>query len=169
MKKNRHKKPPATLGQHISGHPAESHLCQAPRPDWWTLRFDGNVRDNGKSWATGRWSFALHDATGSIVGKASWPCSSALVTNNVSEWEGCFGGLMRVERLKKEATFIPGLLIEGDSDLVIRQLTGLWKTKTLPLEELRDECLDILGRMGMPWSARWIPREQNEYCDALGR
>jgi len=32
---------------------------------------------------------------------------------------------------------------------------------------LRDESLALLDGLGVPWRIEWIPREENEFCDAM--
>lgn len=62
-----------------------------------------------------------------------------------------------------------GLHIEGDSMLVVDVLSGRWKSKKPELTALRDECRDILSRVGIKWASTWIPREENEFCDSMTR
>lgn len=61
------------------------------------------------------------------------------------------------------------LEILGDSQLVVNQLVGSWKCNKPHLLALRDRCREHLQRVGLEWSARWIPREENERADALSR
>lgn len=59
----------------------------------------------------------------------------------------------------------------GDSELVIHQLSGRYKTKDPNLKKLRDRCITILDAMGIPYSFRWVRghngEEGNELADFL--
>ncbi len=60
-----------------------------------------------------------------------------------------------------------GLVIEGDSQLVIEQLLGNWKCKKPHLKALRETACELLAEMGVKYAAYWIPREKNERADEL--
>jgi ribonuclease HI len=51
--------------------------------------------------------------------------------------------------------------IKGDSRLVMRQIEGSWKTKSLNLMPLRDRVEELLARMGS-FELIWQPREESE-------
>lgn len=149
-------------------HSALRLLRDRPGRDWWVLRFDGGCDRNGCPDAVGRWAFHLLAGGTRTVdfgsGPASWP--GVAVTNNVAEWQGLTHGLSRAV---SEQPDVPGLLIEGDSNLVVQVVSGRWASKMPHLTELRDQARDVLAGLGVPWAARWIPREENEFCDALTR
>lgn len=134
-----------------------------PQNDWHSLRFDGSCAGNGSESATGRWAFHLVDGVGRTVGLRSGASVVRGVTNNVTEYEGLLNGLRHTAGVPG----VRGLLIEGDSLLVVNQVAGRWKAKTPHLAELRDEALALLDEIGVPWCARWIPREENAFCDAM--
>ena len=83
-------------------------------------------------------------------------------TNNVAEWAALECGLRAAAALRPEQ-----LLIHGDSQLVINQLTGSWRMHAAHLRPYLDRCLELLKGCG--WQARWVPREQNSAADALSR
>lgn len=86
-------------------------------------------------------------------------------TNNVAEWLSLFYAISTIaeSRLLSRAR----LVIRGDSKLVINQLTGDWRCNAPRLAKARDQVLALLRCR--QWSAEWVPREQNERADALGR
>lgn len=141
-----------------------SALQNSPGKTWAVLRFDGSCEDNGQPWATGKWSFHIANHDGKSIAVKNGLTIAKLVTNNVSEWQGLFNGLLHIERYKPD---LDGLLIEGDSQLVIQTLIGRWNSRKPELTRLRDECRTLLHKIGVPWHARWIPREENEFCDSL--
>ena len=49
--------------------------------------------------------------------------------------------------------------IRGDSRLILRQLEGSWKTKSLHLMELRDRAEELLTQFGAA-ELTWQPREE---------
>jgi ribonuclease HI len=158
--------PKAEPGRKIADHPAARTLSSGPRnyfAGWWELRFDGGVDRNGSADCSGRWAFTLHDGRRLVAAEAG-SATGAPVTVNTCEWQGLHAGLLALLPLRAAA---PGVLIEGDSDLVISQLTGAWSAKQAPLLDWRNRCLDLLAELYAPWFARWIPREQNTVCDAM--
>lgn len=150
-------------GSHIAQHPASRLLRTEPQSDWHLIRFDGSCHNNGSDDATGRWAFHLTDPTGKTVGLRAGGSASRPTTNNITEFEGLLHGL-------RHAAGIPnvlGILIEGDSELVVRVTRGRWRAKMPHLIELRDEALDLLEELGVPWCTRWIPRDENAFCDSM--
>lgn len=85
-------------------------------------------------------------------------------TNNVAEWAALEQGLRAASVRHPDR-----LDIQGDSQLVINQLTGTWRMHAVHLQPYHRRCLVLLDRMGCQWQARWVPREQNEAADALSR
>lgn len=65
-----------------------------------------------------------------------------------------------------------GVTLYADSQLVIRQITGVYATRQPHLADLRGQVLalaDELGRAGVSTEFIWIPREENADADALTR
>jgi len=54
----------------------------------------------------------------------------------------------------------------GDSQLVVRQVTGDWRTKNQHLRELRD-CAQELADEFETFEIQHIPREENWEADGL--
>lgn len=131
----------------------------------WIVRFDGSCNGNGYKNATGKFGFHVLDQNGQTLRFGSGDVISNLVTNNLAEWFGIRAGLQSAKEMKVKG--VSGICIEGDSQLVISVLTTRWNSKKPELTALRDECWNILADIGVPWSATWIPREQNTYCDSL--
>ena len=89
------------------------------------------------------------------------------MSNNVAE----YAGVLRI--LKYLASRPPGrVTIHGDSNLVINQLNGKWRISKglyLSIATETKELLAYLRGLGWQISLCWIPREQNEECDALSK
>ena len=84
-----------------------------------------------------------------------------VVTNNVAEYRGLLLGLERAHELG--ATEVEVL---NDSELVAKQLNGLYKVKHPDMRSLHAQALAALRRFES-WSIRSVPREQNAQADAL--
>jgi ribonuclease HI len=67
----------------------------------------------------------------------------------------------------------PGhVIVHGDSNLVINQLNGKWAAREGLYYSTYLEARELLCRLrGLDWQIDlvWIPRTQNEECDALSR
>jgi len=96
-----------------------------------------------------------------LVGKGSG------MSNNLAE----YAGVLHI--LKYLSTRPPGrVTIYGDSNLVINQLNGKWRIRKgvyLPIAIETKALLADLHGLGWQISLLWIPREQNEECDALSK
>jgi ribonuclease HI len=89
------------------------------------------------------------------------------MSNNVAE---C-AGVLHV--LKYLAPRPPGrVTIHGDSNLVINQLNGKWRIRKGLYRSIAMEAKELLAYLrGLGWKITccWIPRTQNEECDALSK
>jgi ribonuclease HI len=96
-----------------------------------------------------------------VVGKGS------TMSNNVAE----YAGVLQV--LKYLAPRPPGrATIHGDSNLVINQLNGKWRIRKGLYRSIAIEAKELLAHLlGLGWQITWcwIPRAQNEECDALSK
>lgn len=135
---------------------------RAADPGWWLMRFDGGCPMNGMPGATGTWAFTLDDAAGRRVGQGSGSATGSPVSCNTAEWEGCYEGIRAAVEAKP-----PGLIVQGDSQLIIFQLAGFWKCKKPHLEAWRAKAANLLIGSGIPWTARHVFREHNAECDAM--
>lgn len=82
-------------------------------------------------------------------------------TNNVAEYRAVLHGLEQARRLG--ATEVD---IVGDSELVARQLTGVYRVKHPAMKPLHQEALGLLREFER-WSIRTVPRAQNARADEL--
>lgn len=67
----------------------------------------------------------------------------------------------------------PGqVTVHGDSRLVVNQLNGAWRVGEGLYRSVALEAQDLLARLrsgGWQVDLQWIPRTQNEECDALSK
>ena len=82
-------------------------------------------------------------------------------TNNIVEYEACILGLETALKLE-----IRRMKIFGDSNLVIRQIQGDWKTKDVNLRPYHAYLELLVGRFD-DLSYTHLPRAQNQFADAL--
>jgi ribonuclease HI len=96
-----------------------------------------------------------------LVGKGS------TMSNNVAE----YAGVLQV--LKYLSPRPPGrVTVHGDSNLVTNQLNGKWRIRKGLYLSIAIEAKELLARLkGLGWQITccWIPRAQNEECDALSK
>jgi len=83
-------------------------------------------------------------------------------TNNEAEYTAAFLGIKRCIELG--ATEIE---LYADSDLVIKQLSGIRKIKKDELKILHSEIKKLISECNIQIRYTWIPREQNKEADRL--
>jgi ribonuclease HI len=82
-------------------------------------------------------------------------------TNNVAEYRALLLGLARAKELGAEE-----VEVIGDSELIAKQVQGLYKVKHPSMRPLYLEAMQAL-RGFSSWSIRTVPRAQNADADAL--
>lgn len=82
-------------------------------------------------------------------------------TNNVAEYRALLLGLARAAALGASA-----VEIVNDSELIAKQVQGLYKVKHAAMRPLHGEAVAALRGFG-EWSIRSVPRAQNAHADAL--
>lgn len=83
------------------------------------------------------------------------------VTNNVAEYRALLLGLERARALG--ATEVE---VVNDSELIAKQVQGIYKVKHAAMRPLHLEAMAAL-RQFERWSIRSVPRTQNVHADAL--
>ncbi len=82
-------------------------------------------------------------------------------TNNIAEWSALIEGL----KLAK-AHGCRELEVRGDSQLIIRQITGRYMVKSENLIPLYKEAKRLAGNFGKI-NFKWVKRDDNAITDAL--
>lgn len=126
---------------------------------------------------TASWGFIIKGEDGkNIVVKSGIVGKGVGMTNNVAEYHGLIAALKTLEEFNKDET----VEIRGDSKLVICHITKEWgwlpagyhwmpHRKAPHLKKLLDEVLNLVEKRKGGFKAIWIPREENEECDALSK
>jgi ribonuclease HI len=83
------------------------------------------------------------------------------VTNNVAEYRALLLGLEEARALGADE-----VEVVNDSELVAKQVQGLYKVKHPAMRPLHSEAMAALGAFER-WSIRSVPRAENAHADAL--
>jgi len=120
-----------------------------------TLFFDGACRGNPGPMAIG----AVLLENGKKVKELSENIGRG--TNNIAEWNALIGGLkLALDHGCRE------LEVRGDSQLVIRQISGKYQVKSENLIPLFNEARKLVARFEKI-NFKWVERENNSYTDGL--
>ena len=122
----------------------------------WKLQFDGGSRGNPGVGGAGA---VLYKNNHEEWSKTFYLGDN--VTNNQAEYKGLIGGLKHVSTLD-----LPNLLVEGDSNLVINQVSGAWRVKNDELKILHDEVQEYINKI-KDIRFQHIPRNENKRADQL--
>ncbi len=101
----------------------------------------------------------IYTPDGELLAQASELLGVA--TNNVAEYRGLLLGLRRASELG--ATDVE---VVNDSELIAKQLNGVYKVKHPDMRPLHAQALAAL-RAFERWSIRSVPRAQNARADEL--
>lgn len=121
-----------------------------------TLFTDGGARGNPGPAA---YAFVLEAEDGTVLDARGEPIGIA--TNNVAEYRALLLGLRKARELGADE-----VEIVNDSELIAKQVNGLYKVKHADMKPLFSEAMAALRDFGS-WSIRSVPRAQNADADAL--
>jgi len=85
------------------------------------------------------------------------------MTNNVAEYEG----LLAAAQWLQDEGIEEKLVAKGDSQLVIKQMTGVRKINSATSKKYVPQIKKLLEGKDVTFS--WVPREENEEADHLSR
>jgi ribonuclease HI len=89
-----------------------------------------------------------------------------VATNNHAEYSGvllALNWLAKQEKLVKTKTIVFYL----DSELIVRQLVGVYKVKDENLKKLHVEAHSLIRALGVKVHFKNVPREKNKIADRL--
>ncbi|MBU2547468.1 MAG: ribonuclease HI family protein [Proteobacteria bacterium] len=124
--------------------------------EWWTLHTDGAARGNPGPAGAGA---VLRDPAGATLAEVSRPLGKA--TNNEAEYQALILGLEEASRLGARR-----LRLRLDSELVVRQVTGVYRVKNDRLQPLFQRVRALLRNLEA-YDILHIRRELNSEADAL--
>jgi len=120
------------------------------------VHVDGGARGNPGPAAA---AAVLSRPDGEVVDEAHEYLGVA--SNNVAEYRGLLLGLQRARALGADE-----VEVVNDSELVAKQVNGVYKVKHPHMRALHAESLKALGEFAR-WSVRSVPRAENAAADAL--
>lgn len=120
------------------------------------VNVDGGARGNPGPSAI---AAVVQDGDGEVLEERSEAIGAA--TNNVAEYRALLLGIERAKALGARS-----LELVGDSELIVRQVSGDYKVKDAALRELHAEVIEALGAFD-DWSIRHVRRERNAEADRL--
>ena len=123
--------------------------------------FDGSADPNPGGRLGMGWHFALSDGT-TLSGRDERPADPSN-TNNVGEYSALIHLLEAYIGMGREGP----LLVQGDSELIIRQMAGEYAVRSPGLFALNERASALAGQIAGGVRFRWIRREQNRLADAL--
>lgn len=127
----------------------------------YTLRFDGGAAPTNPGPCAGSYVIYEYNQNGTknIIAEGGKYIDNG--TNNYGEYIGLIEGLKKSIELGIESLFV-----EGDSLLVICQMTGKWKVKNEKLYELFTEAIELVKQF-KEIVFNHILRQYNFYADSL--
>ena len=120
------------------------------------VNVDGGARGNPGPAAI---AAVVQDGNGEVVEERSEAIGTA--TNNVAEYRALLLGIARAAALGARR-----LELIGDSELIVRQVTGEYKVKDEALRELHRQVREALDEFER-WSIRHVRRDENAEADRL--
>ncbi|HYA71177.1 MAG TPA: ribonuclease HI [Thermoplasmata archaeon] len=129
-----------------------------------TVHFDGACQPPGSSGVAG-WGFVI-DGPGfhyEDCGLATRPYAPHS-TNNVAEYVGAIRALEQLRSIG----YTGDVVVEGDSQLVIRQMIGEYEVRAEHLKAYHDWLRQLTGSFHKV-EFHWVQREENAMADALSK
>lgn len=127
----------------------------------WVMRFDGGSRGNPGLGGAGAVIYSCEDNKLNEVWCGYFFCGPTAVTNNVAEYEGLIQGLKQCAAMK-----IQNVLVQGDSELILRQVQRIYKVRQPHLQLLFQKVNKLLRKVPGT-SFKHIYREENARADEL--
>ena len=123
---------------------------------------DGGARGNPGPAAAGA---VLFDAQGNVLREISDYLGET--TNNVAEYEALVRSLMAAVELFGNKLKDMHVDVRMDSELIVRQMTGLYKVKNEKLKILFSIAANLRMTQIPNMTFTHVPREKNKHADAL--
>ncbi|MBI5235933.1 MAG: ribonuclease HI family protein [Deltaproteobacteria bacterium] len=147
------------LAKRLEGTPQPKHT-EAPKAhrhgSAWTLCVDGASRGNPGLAGAGA---AIKDPSGNVVKRLKKFLGS--VTNNAAEYNALIMGLEAARSMG-----IDDISVKADSELMVKQVNGLYRVKSEDLRPLYDRAMTSLKGF-KTFKIEHVYREHNKEADAL--
>jgi len=142
---------PGTPGTHLF-----DEQTTPARENMYSANIDGAARGNP---GPASYGVVVRDPRGAVLARLSKSLGRA--TNNVAEYFALIAALDYAA-----AHGIPALRVESDSELLVRQMCGLYKVKSRELRPLFERAVKM-SRWLEAFVIEHVPRERNREADAL--
>lgn len=90
------------------------------------------------------------------------------LTNNEEEYNGVISALEALLIIKFE-TKPDKVILKSDSELVVKQLTGVYKIRKTHLQLLAKKVKSLISDLAIPVEIMHIPRDENTKADVLAK
>jgi len=124
---------------------------------YYKMYSDGGSRGNSST-SPAAIGFVIYDQNDRIVCKGSKYIGKA--TNNIAEYSALYFGVLKLKDLDCEQ-----VNFYLDSELVVKQMKGVYRSQNIELAKIKEKILVSLK--DIKWTINWIPREQNKLADSL--
>ncbi len=126
-----------------------------------TINTDGGARGNPGPAAIG---VVIKDGKGKVVKEYGKTIGEA--TNNIAEYSAVVSALEALAKLLGAKAKQAEVLIEADSELIVKQLKGEYKVKDANLQKEFIKVYNLKQKF-LQVSYKHIPREKNKRADEL--
>lgn len=114
----------------------------------------------GNPGTTASWAYGVYKDKKEIHSEAG--ILKGELTNNIAEFTGVLKALQWVTAQK-----LDNIVVKGDSQLVIEQLKGNYKTRSRTSKRFVPEIMALIKNKDVEFM--WIPRDKNKKADWLCR
>lgn len=125
----------------------------------YNIHTDGGARGNPGPAATG----IIIEKDGKLI--ASFGTYLGITTNNVAEYKALIEGLNYL--VMNEIENQDDVICYLDSELVVKQLTGVYKIKNTTLLQLASLVKNHMSKWGRPVKFCHVTRDKNKEADAV--
>jgi ribonuclease HI len=128
-----------------------------------TIFTDGGSLNNPGQAATG---YLIYEGKTLITKKGQ---AIGIATNNVAEYTGLISALSKVKRMIDEGTIthLDCISCFADSELMVKQLNGLYKVKNPDMRDLLMKVRMLENEINVPIFYTHVLRDKNKQADAL--
>ncbi|MBC8551987.1 MAG: ribonuclease HI family protein [Candidatus Brocadiales bacterium] len=116
---------------------------------------------SGRGWA-------MYDEEGKLL-EEGFDHSTEGLTNNQEEYKAVIAALEHLATMFPDATDEDKVFIKTDSELVVKQLTGVYKIRKPHLKPLAKRIKELINASPMTIGIQHVYREYNSDADSLAR
>jgi len=111
----------------------------------------------------------MYDGKDGTLLNQGFDSSTQGLTNNQEEYNAVIAALENLAIMFPDATKEDKVFIKTDSELVVKQLTGVYKIRKPHLKPLAKRIKELIQASPMTIGIQHVYREQNSDADSLAR